>query len=497
MAGEARSAGGRGGGGLIPLAALAAAAVYATGGPVWDDHTLILDTLVPMVRSGALPDLWTRAVGGGEVGAGYYRPLSMTALALLGSLGIPAIHLAAAALHAGSTALLQRLLIGRPGWRAGALLFAVHPLASEALGWASALPDVLAVHLGLWSVLLARRSTAAAAALLLLGALSKETALLLLPAGLLADLAPARGWWSWLIGTASALGLRLAAGTGAAWAISGKLGLVPLALAWPVGSLLLPRPLTAVRDLLAAPGWALPLGLATAAGMAALARRDRLAWAGLALAIAAPALALPPTLTGYLAAERYAYPALVGAAFWLAAALPARRWTIAAGGALALLAAGLHIRRARAWTGDEALFGSATRSLPTSSYAWHFLGAARQRDGRPCEAAEAFEQAVLTGHPHPADREQALAMLLACGDPERALAWAESGPSQGLSLPYVLHWALAAARSTRCGTALEIATPIRGDLPPQAEVILEEIAALCPTSGTGQELGPEIPGLDQ
>ncbi len=449
-----------------------------------------------MARRGELLSLWTRSVGGGEVGAGYYRPLSMTALALLGSLGIPAVHLAAAALHAGSTALLQSLLRGRSGWRAGALLFAVHPLASEALGWASALPDVLAVHLGLWAVLLARRSAAAAAALLLLGALSKETALLLLPAGLLAALAPPRGWWAWLLGTAAALGLRLAAGTGAAWAISGKLGLVPLALAWPAGSLLLPRPLTAVRDLLAAPGWALPLGLATAAGMAALARRDRLAWAGLALAIAAPALALPPTLTGYLAAERYAYPALVGAAFWLAAVLPARRWTTAAGAPLVLLALGLHIQRARAWTSDEALFGSATRALPGSSYAWHFLGAARAREGRPCEAAEAFEQAVLTGHPHPADREQALAMLLACGQPGRALAWAEAGPSQDLSLSYVLRWALAAARSARCEHARDIAAPIRGELPPQAEAILTEIATLCPASGAGQELGPELPGLD-
>ena len=39
-------------------------------------------------------------------------------------------------------------------------------------------------------------------------------------------------------------------------------------------------------------------------------------YGALGLALAAPVLALPPTLHGYLAAERYSYPAVVGLAIW-------------------------------------------------------------------------------------------------------------------------------------------------------------------------------------
>ena len=62
----------------------------------------------------------------------------------------------------------------------GALLFALHPIQTEVLGWASCLPDILAVHFGLWAVVCAvkRRSALLIATALLCGLLSKEIALL-------------------------------------------------------------------------------------------------------------------------------------------------------------------------------------------------------------------------------------------------------------------------------------------------------------------------------
>ena len=465
------------------VAALAAAAVYVPGGAVWDDHTLILGALAPLNGAGLL-GLWTQPVGGGEVGTGYYRPLAMTALALLGRIGIPAIHLLAAALHGGSTALLHRLLGDRPGVAPeaaalGALLFAVHPLANEALGWASALPDVMAVHLGLWSVLAASRgglrlglaAVLPVAVLLLLGALCKETSLLLLPiaivGGLVRGSAARVGWLAWGVGVAGALTARLLAGTGAAWSVAGKAALVPGALLWPLGSLAVPWPLTAVRDLLAMPAWSLVAGLAVLGAMAlgavSAGRRPestgRLAWAGLGLALAAPALALPPTLTGYLAAERYAYPALVGAALWVAA-VGSARW-LKAGLVLAVLSVGAHGLRAPAWRGDVALFGSAAVRLPGSSYAWHFLGLALARGGDMTGAADALEMAVLTGHPHPQDRLMALKAMLESGDAARAFAWAEAGPAEGLTAEDIAYWAMAAWRAGEADKARSLVGMLR------------------------------------
>ena len=157
-----------------------------------------------------------------------------------------------------------------------------------------------------------------------------------------------------------------------------------------MGSLLLPWPLTAVRDLLAAPAWALHLGLLVTVLMALGARRDRLALGGLLLALAGPVLALPPTLDGYLAAERYAYVSVLGLALWLAGVLGEERagrclspeggpWRTALMGVLVAWL-GLHFATGMRWWTDEALFSAASRALPNSSYAWHFLGTARLRE---------------------------------------------------------------------------------------------------------------------
>ena len=158
----------------------------------------------------------------------------MTLLALLGRLGIPAIHLAAAGLHVASAALLHRLLRGTPGAVVAVALFAVHPLAGEVLGWASALPDALAVCLALGATVLAAEGQGAgAAAVLLAGVLCKESALLPLPFVALAGRVPLRtAALAWGPAAAAAAGVRLLGLAGSSYSIGDRLALVPAAVLW-------------------------------------------------------------------------------------------------------------------------------------------------------------------------------------------------------------------------------------------------------------------------
>ena len=237
----------------VALVAALCAAPYAFGGPVRDDHTLVFGRLVHL-DGGDLAALWWSPVGGGEVGAGYYRPVAMTALAILGKGGVLPIHLLALVAHALGAGLLTRVLQPAPGAVLAGLVFAVHPLASEVLGWASALPDALAVSFAIAGALAARRSLLGAGALTLLGLLSKESAVLVLrcssrPVGFRV----ARwGRGRWPVAWAGACGSPWGRGR----VVPGrKAALAPAAVLWTVGAVAVPWPLTAVRDLHALPVW--------------------------------------------------------------------------------------------------------------------------------------------------------------------------------------------------------------------------------------------------
>ena len=69
--------------------------------------------------------------------------------------------------------------------------------------------------------------------------------------------------------------------------------------------------------------------------MAVGARCNRAAWAGIGLLAIAPAVALPTVLDGYLVAERYMYPGLVGLGLCAAHVLPEPRRASHWGGAVA------------------------------------------------------------------------------------------------------------------------------------------------------------------
>ena len=443
--------------GLLLVIALALGALYLAGGPVWDDHDLI-DVYL---RKQELLVLWSHPVGGGDVGQGYYRPLALSCMAVLGS--TVAIHFAAMILHTLSVGLLYEQLKGQPGAFYAALIFAVHPLCSEVLGWASAFPDILALHFGLWAAYwLGRERWVSCAVFLALGLLCKENAALPVLAMAMVSVRNIRLWLMLALIGGSYFGLRYMVGVGGSWAMSNKLQLIPLALGWPLASLLLPYPLTAVRDLLAAPGWVVPLGMGVMLGAGWLAiRGEKYAKAGCLLMLLGPAIALPPTLDGYLAAERYAYVAVLGLS-WLLSSLPLDRtgfgrfvWLIVA------FAIPIHVQRAEAWRHDQALFHAATKSLPESSYAWHFLGFVQLRDDLYDDAAAAFLRAIEAGHPHPLDRYYRLVALVESKQYQAALSWVEKGPRNNLSANYIAYWARAAAGVGRTKQALQLTNMLK------------------------------------
>lgn len=421
----------------VAVLAASCAAPYLFGGAVWDDHTLILGRLVHLDAQG-LAALWTAPVGGGQVGTGYYRPVAMSVLALAGRTGVTAIHLCALVCHAVSAGVLVRLLRPAPAAAWAGALFAVHPLASEVLGWASALPDALAVCLGLAAVWVSRKSLLWAGVLTLLALLSKESAGLLIPAFVLGRRVPRTALVSWTAAVALALGLRVAAGATGGWNLTGKAGFGLDHVLWTLGSMAIPWPLTAVRDLHSVPAAALGVGglvVVLAVGLALrCGRRDPGAWGGLSVMVLAPVIALPPVLTGYLSAERYAYVGLTGLALWAAAVCPPLRE--ARRGPVFGLAAGfvlLHVFLAGRWTSDVALFSSAAARLPESGYAWHFLGQAHAMSGNYAEAAEAFGEATDRDRPHPRDAELRLRALVMAGAGADAHAWASTLPQEGLT----------------------------------------------------------------
>jgi hypothetical protein len=427
---------------IAAVVAAVAGAPYLMGGFVWDDGPLIAERLVHLDMGGLL-QLWAGPVSIEGPGAAYYRPVALTVMALLGRLGPWAIHLLALLSHATSAFLLVRLCRGTRWPLIAGLVFAVHPLTSEVLGWCSALPDALAVTLGLMAVWCRPRSTLAAFLLLVAGGLSKETALLI-PLIFALGSHSRRSWMlPWLTAVAVVLAARLASGVslGSAWL--GKMGLAPEALGWATGALAWPFPLHAVRDLHVAPMSVVLLGVVLMALLFGLARRHSMAMAGAALVVAAPLLALPVALDGYLLAERYSYPALVGLGVWLAAIVPplGRSWWLGLPVVLGLVG---HVKQADRWRSNLDLFASAEVGGRGSSYAWHLLGVSQMGAGEHALAAASFLQAIEGGTPYPTDRFLRLKTLVLSGQPEVALTWMDAGPVDGLTAEEVAWRARAA-----------------------------------------------------
>jgi protein O-mannosyl-transferase len=469
--------------GAAALLLLAAAPAWATsfaGGFQFDDWNVIVDD--PRVASLAA---WWRAMPG-------IRPLTKLSFALdhQAGLGLAGFHATSLAIHLGAAllglALLRRLEaalagadaeVGRTPWAAvvGALLFAVHPVQTEAVTYLSGRAAALAALLALASLLAWLRGrdlgrpwlVHVASPLLLAGALAaKESAaplpltLLLLaaarPAGVAAPASAGRwrrAWRDtavhWLVLAGAALALLASPAYRAMLAHARGLR-PPLenlrvhldGLAWLAGQVLRPGALLADPGppAPAGPWWPAALaGLAVVAlavgGLAALLRAER---APLRLGATpgrrAAALAalwwlawLPPS--GWLlprpeaANDRQAYLALLGPAWllgrWLAAGLaaPGPRRTAAA-----LLAAGLvaalgvaTARRGLVYADEVAFWADVVAKAPASARAHNNLGLALSVRCRLPEAEAAFQAALALAPDHA--RARVNLWLLRQGEP--------------------------------------------------------------------------------
>lgn len=413
---------------LLGLCALAWAPV-ATLGFVWDDFGL----LVNHPRLGdpaALPELLVRDLWSptGIAAPPYYRPLVVLSFAvdrLVFGLSPALAHLHSLAWHLLAVALVHALLERlRPGLPAlaGAALFALHPLQSEAVAFVAARNDPMAVALAVGALLLAwpadaRPARLAGAAVLAAAALLAKESVVFLPLlPVLLDLGaqgrpgPWRRPAALLAGVAGALLLRLVlplAGVDrlpSGEQIATAVDRLPSVLALLGQLLVLPWPLGTGRQLayLDPPAVAVVGGLlALGVGVGLLLRHGgRLAAAGLLLA----AVGLLPSAIALASVarvmERFVYLPMLGVAIAVAAAWPARGGKVALG-LLAAYAVALLEVRLPDWRSDETRLLADARHHPTPYTTWVY-GKLLLNQGAPDRALGPLVASVLD--PAHADR---------------------------------------------------------------------------------------------
>jgi Flp pilus assembly protein TadD len=439
--------------GRVALAALAAAVLAAAlhantlaNGFVYDDRFQVLGNRW-LGDLGGIPRVFATDVWAFDGGASnYYRPLMHVSYILThAAAGTSpwAFHLVNLLLHAAVTALAllaaRRALLASgadargalAGGLAAGLLFAAHPIHTEAVAWVACVPELLLALLALGALLLHARGTpsarAGAAACVFAGLFAKET-MATVPALLAAwDLAferprpPLPAWVRRYAPHALALvayaAVRFAVIPDLAplqrHASLGPLGYVlnvfPLfadylrALALPVG-LSAFHVLHPIDSLLSVRGLA---GLAAAAGFLAAAivalHRAPVVFFALA-AVALPLLPVLyiPALGENTFAERYLYLPSFGFVLLAGAGvahLSARRPAALPYAAAALLAvtaaygAGSVVRN-RVWRDDLALWSDTVAKSPESAYARNELGLLLEERGEASRAIAEFEQAI-------------------------------------------------------------------------------------------------------
>lgn len=344
-------------------------------------------------------------------------------------------HVIAAAL---AFAVLRRLLrrmrdvdARKADWAAacGALLFALHPLQAEPVGWVSGFRDVLGGMFGLaalWGFIAACEATgarrwlayAAATLALLLGLGAKPSTVAIPAIAALIGVWPLRCSRGFLCSTLLPwFAADLACVAATSWAQPAaelSSDLVPLwmrplvaadALSFYLGKLFWPFGFSTdygrAPNVMAASGtlywtWLLPAAL-----LATLCAWRRARWALSPLAVFA--LALGPTL-GLMAfnfqqvstvADRYAYTAMLGPALALAFVLAqAPRAAFAAAAVILACLATLAEIRLQAWSTGENLFAATLATNPRSWTAHHNYGSILDDLGRYQEAIPHLEEAI-------------------------------------------------------------------------------------------------------
>jgi len=405
---------------------------------VWDDRVL-LDTIK---HSGFLSLLSGEFL---HPGSGYYRPLVLTSLALDNQAArfFPAsFHLTNVVLHGANSLLaylLLEALISPVAATWGALLFALHPVSSEAVSFVSGRTDLWSAFF-VFSLALAwvRGSTRdngsgwrrgiGYAALFVLGAFAKETTFML-PAVLLAwdlffipgDTTTRPAWWRrnrlWLAvyatGFSVAFGLRFVAGAGFGKGLahvgvdnfSGAvkhLASIPSLIATYARLLLVPWPLTAsyADDMVQLTGSTLAAAvlLLAIAVVTAGKRSRRIGLLGLSWIVG---FLLPVVgfvqFGGTIIAERYLYLpsfglcALFGCGVARLSEGPRGRWAApAAAGAVLAVCAVLAALQSAVWRNEITLFENAVKVSPRSLVARKNLSKAYREAGRLAESYRVY-----------------------------------------------------------------------------------------------------------
>ena len=397
----------------IAAALVAAAAVAAYGnsianGFVWDD-AVILGAARHSTFAGAF-------LSADEV-ASYYRPLTRASFVLDFHLagGRPGwFHAVGIALHAANAALLfllaRKVSRGTAPAIVAAVVFAVHPLGSEAVNFISARNNLLALLFMLAAILLfiAGRDRRSALAFFL-GLLSKEPAVMVLP--LLALVAipersSLRRLSPHLIALAAYAVLRVVSvggplpGAGAPplpERLAQDLTIFPAYL----GLVVFPRDLTIFHRVPPFSFWSVAGWAAFAAGAWAIARRPSAASAigggffALGLLPIANLLPIPSAPM----AERYFYVPFAG--LCLLAGFASERLRAASPRAFAVLCAAIAvglaartIARNADWRDDVSLARSAVRTDPASAPARFNLGVVLRDEGDLAGARAEWQQAL-------------------------------------------------------------------------------------------------------
>jgi tetratricopeptide (TPR) repeat protein len=490
------------------------------GAFVYDDELLVVQNAA--LQNGDLLALLTRPLFGDQYG--YWRPLTSLLLWLGNSLGGAfGIHALALLLHAAATLVawsVARRLLGdarRATW--AALLFALHPVQVESVGWCSAINDPLwglcallcLRSLAAWREGPARALPFAAMAWLLLALLAKENAIAAVPIVLAFDgwlrrrtQPPASGARTWI-----ALAIVLAVwwllralvfGDAAAGLLREPGPTPPGASAW-----LQPTALLGAHARVLAVPWSLtpfrttdafdaycggPLATLAAALLLVAAWRAkqtlRLVVLALLVAPLLPTLGAGRSIGAYPVADRYLYLAAFGLALAIASVNgPRARW-LALG--LAALFGALSFVQTWVWRDQPHLVRHALAQRPDDATLWRMTGdlalARAARDpGALGYARDAYQHALSlcgTATAGTADRARAEAEL--------GLAWCmfrEQGGLRGPGTPALLaafqRAVDGAPDSAAAWVGLGVAYGI-AERPAAAEQSLRKALALAPSN---------------
>lgn len=441
-----------------PLAALAVYSNTLDAEFVYDDvQQIVKNPWVKELRH--LPHTLTQPVWAFHtaIPTNYYRPVQMGLYNLLwtASGGTPFLfHAANVLLHVLNTlvfaSLIRRVSTDRTTAFGAALLFAVHPLNTEAVAWIACVPELtytllvlasLHLHVASWTAAPSRRRLfmIGAVFVFLIGAFSKETALtsIVLVFFLEMRVRPFRGDEQFgartllaetpralrscvpyaLAGVAYLL-VRMTVVGGVAPLSRSNLGAVdalinaPTLLASYMGKMIAPRgllahhvfdPLASISDIRFLVG-VLSVGLAGVVVLLLVWRRPVLAFAGLMACVPLLPVLYLPAAGASAFAERYAYLPTAGMT-WLAVGAfamfaarlrPARwsRWVVAASLVLAIPAAVATVRRNDDWHDDFRLATSMVATEPRARIGYSLLGNWHSNHDDPHEALEVYREGL-------------------------------------------------------------------------------------------------------